>query len=166
MTPVENTATWSDFLVAAAGATSALGGLVFVALSINLTRILELPGVSGRAGETLLILGTGLIASLVALVPGIGPSRLGVAFIVLWVPTWGAPTLIQIRAFRQHRYHRLHLAVWRFLLYQFATTPLLLAGLSLNGYFAGGLLWFAAAVVLILIVALFGAWVLLVEILR
>jgi hypothetical protein len=44
--------------------------------------------------------------------------------------------------------------------------PLLLAGLSLNGVLPGGLDWFAAALLLSLIVGLFGAWVLLVEILR
>ncbi len=54
----------------------------------------------------------------------------------------------------------------RFVLYQAATAPLLLAGLSLRGYLAGGLAWFALAVVLSITVALLNAWVLLVEILR
>jgi hypothetical protein len=49
---------------------------------------------------------------------------------------------------------------------QLATLPLLLAGLSLHGYLAGGLQWFALAVVLSIAVALLNAWVLLVEILR
>jgi len=59
--------TWSEFLVAIAGASSALTGLVFVALSINLARIIELPGVSGRAAETLIVLAGALIGSLAAL---------------------------------------------------------------------------------------------------
>jgi hypothetical protein len=53
---MEGAASWTDFLVAAAGATAALVGLVFVGLSINLKRILALPGVSGRAAETVLLL--------------------------------------------------------------------------------------------------------------
>ena len=163
---LEGVARWTDFLVAGAGATSALAGLVFVALSINLARILELPGVPARAGETILILASGLIGSLIALIPNLEPARLGLAFMVLWLPTWGIPTAVQIRALRLHRYYRLRLAWYRFALHQIATIPLLLAGLSLNGYLPGGLMWFAAALVAFLIVSLFSAWVLLVEILR
>jgi hypothetical protein len=43
---------------------------------------------------------------------------------------------------------------------------LLLAGLSLRGTFGGGLQWFALSLVVSLMVALFNAWVLLVEIIR
>jgi hypothetical protein len=51
-------------------------------------------------------------------------------------------------------------------LYQAAALPLLLAGLSLQGRLAGGLDWFALAVILSIAVALLDAWVLLVETLR
>jgi modulator of FtsH protease len=163
---MESIAKWTDFLIAAAGATGALAGLVFVALSINLARILTLPGVAGRAAETILLLGAGLIGSLVALVPDLQPSHLGFVFLVLWLPTWGIPTAIQIQGLLRRQYYRLGLAILRFALHQIATLPLLLAGLSLIGFLPGGLGWFAAALVLFLIVGLFGAWVLLVEILR
>ena len=163
---MEGVGKWTDFLVAAAGATGALTGLVFIALSINLSRILRLPGVAARAGETILILATGLIGSLIALIPHLEQRQLGVAFLVLWLPTWGIPTLVQIHALTRKRYHRMSFALWRFMLHQLATLPLLLAGLSLEGYVAGGLLWYAAALILSLVVALNSAWVLLVEILR
>jgi hypothetical protein len=42
----------------------------------------------------------------------------------------------------------------------------LAAGLSLCGYLAGGLRWFAMALLASLAVALFNAWALLVEIIR
>jgi len=58
-------ADWSNFLVAEAGASAALAGLIFVAVSINISKIIEYPGVSGRAGEALaLLIGVLIIATL------------------------------------------------------------------------------------------------------
>jgi len=163
---MESSAGWSDFLVASSGATGALAGLVFVALSINLGKILTLEGVPERAGETILLLASGLIGSLAALIPHETPSQLGLWLIVLWLPTWLVPTLIQIHDFAKRRYYRAYQAIIRFLLFQAATVPLLLAGMSLMGHFSGGLLWFASGLIISLIVALYNAWVLLVEIMR
>lgn len=53
---------WSDLFVATAGATAALSGLVFVAVSINIGRILENEGVPDFALVTLLLLVGSLIA--------------------------------------------------------------------------------------------------------
>src|SRR5271154_7159580 len=118
---MEGNAGWTDFLVAAAGATGALAGLVFVALSINLARILELPGVAGRAAETILVLASGLIAALLALIPGQAPLELGVLLFALWLPTWGVPTAIQIQAIRHGKFYRARYALMRFSLHQAAT---------------------------------------------
>lgn len=163
---MDGSAGWSDFLVASASATAALAGLVFVALSINLGKILALEGVTERAGETILLLASGLVGSLAALIPHQTPSQLGLWLLILWCPTWLAPTLIQIRDFGKRRYHRAYQAIIRFLLFQGATVPLLLAGLSLRAHLDGGMLWFAFGVIVSLIVALYNAWVLLVEIMR
>ena len=77
-------ASWSDFFVAGAGAASALAGLVFVSLSINLARIIELPGVSGRAAETIILLAGTLAGTLVWLIPHLSPERLGTC-------SWSSP---------------------------------------------------------------------------
>jgi hypothetical protein len=163
---MESSVGWSDFLVASAGATAALAGLVFVSLSINLGKILALEGVTERAGETILLLASGLVGSLAALIPHETPSQLGLWLLILWGPTWLVPTLVQIRDFAKRRFYRAYQAVIRFLLFQGATLPLLLAGLSLRGHLEGGLLWFAFGLIVSLIVALYNAWVLLVEIMR
>jgi hypothetical protein len=158
---------WADFLVASAGATGALAGLVFVALSINLAKILMLPGVAERAGETIILLASGLVGSLAALIPHETKAQLGIWLVLLWLPTWLVPTLLQIRDFAHRRYYRAYQAVLRFVLFQAATLPLGLAGLSLNGMLGGGgLHWFALSLIVSLMVALYNAWVLLVEIIR
>jgi modulator of FtsH protease len=163
---VEATSGWSDFLVAAAGASGALVGLVFVALSINLNRIIDLPGVATRGAETILLLASVLVGSLAALVPRLSAVQLTLVFFGLWLSTWAPPTIIQIRAIKARRYHRLSFAIWRFMLHQLATFPLLLTALALHGLISGGLNWYALAVLVALIVALVSAWVLLVEIVR
>jgi hypothetical protein len=86
--------------------------------------------------------------------------------LVLWLPTWLVPTLVQLRDFAKRRYYRAYQAVIRFLLFQGATVPLLLAGMSLSGHLNGGLLWLAFGLIMSLIVALSNGWVLLVEITR
>ncbi|HEY6636935.1 MAG TPA: hypothetical protein VIZ61_04550 [Solirubrobacterales bacterium] len=46
---------WTDLFVASAGASAALAGLVFVAVPINIDRILRFPGLPERALETVLL---------------------------------------------------------------------------------------------------------------
>ena len=51
-----STAEWDSLFLAEAGASAALAGLLFVALSINLERILKGAGLPGRAGEAIMLL--------------------------------------------------------------------------------------------------------------
>ncbi len=69
---------WSDLFVARAGAAAALTGLVFVAVSINIERILALPGVPERALQTLLVLLSVVIVSVFGLAPGQSDTAFGV----------------------------------------------------------------------------------------
>jgi modulator of FtsH protease len=157
---------WSDFFVASAGAASALAGLVFVSLSINLERIIKLPGVSGRAAETLMLLAGSLSAALITLIPQLSPVQLGLALCVVVLPTWIAPMVIQRRAVRHHVYPNRWSAVRRTLLHQTATLPGVLAALSLCNLLPGGIAWLAVGVIASILVAVVNAWVLLVEIVR
>jgi hypothetical protein len=67
---MEEAGHWSDFFLGEVGAASALAGLVIVAVSINLQRILEFPQLPGRVAEILIMLVGALLASSVALLPG------------------------------------------------------------------------------------------------
>jgi modulator of FtsH protease len=165
---VENSinAGWPDFFVAAAGATGALAGLVFVAISINLARIIELPGVSGRAAETLILLSGTLAGSLAALIPHLSEKELGCVLLSILAPTWMLPNLVQLRSIKRRTYYRSTHAIVRAILHQIAAFPGVLTGLSLLGVLPGGLTWFGVGAILSILVAMFNAWILLIEILR
>src|SRR5580658_1140901 len=60
---------WHDFFVAAVGASAALLGLLFVAISVNLEQILKFPHLPGRAAGTLGTLLTVLIVCIFGLAP-------------------------------------------------------------------------------------------------
>ncbi len=158
---------WSDFLVATAGAAAALAGLVFVAISINLTRILESKhGVIGRAAETIVLLSGVLVAALASLMPHLSEKELGWILLGITLPTWLLPNLIQLIIIcRRTFYHPVDAAL-RAVLHQAATVPGVLAGLSCFGLIHGGLIWFGIGAILSILVAMFNAWVLLIEILR
>lgn len=73
---------WSNFFLGQLGASAALAGLLFVSVSVNQARILELGRMADRALEALLILFLVLATSSLALVPE-QPVRLFGAEILL-----------------------------------------------------------------------------------
>jgi hypothetical protein len=155
---------WSDFFVAVAGASAALAGLLFVAISINVERILSFAGLPDRAYQTLLTLLGVLITALFGLVPGqsrtaLALELLGIGLVlVLWVLALGVRST---RVMERRIWALSGLA---------QSLPglgvLTIGGISLLAGSGGGLCWTMAGVVLGIVGAVIGAWVLLVEILR
>ena len=159
-----STESWSDFLVAAAGASAALAGLVFIGVSINLTRILAFPGLPARAGQTIVLLANALAVSLAVLAPMDSRVTTGVELLVLGVVGWLTLWVIQDRSsvdatVRAHRRSAM-------VMLQIATIPFIIAGVSVLAEWGGGLYWMQAGLILSMIVGLANGWVLLVEILR
>jgi hypothetical protein len=72
-------ADWGGFGGAMAGATAALTGLLFVAVSLNLGRILEFPGLPTRAAQTLMLFAAPLFTGLLLIVPGQPAAALAVS---------------------------------------------------------------------------------------
>jgi hypothetical protein len=157
---------WTGFFGAETGAFAALTGLVFVALSINLKTILELPGASGRAGEALVVLVEPVLLGLAGLVRHQGRPALGAEWLAIGLLGGTATAVLLLRG-------RLAMAERTFFEVAARVTPVLganllvlLAGVLLLGGSLNGLYLQAAGVALCLLAGITAAWVLLVEILR
>ena len=158
---------WTDLFVAVAGASAALAGLLFVAVSINVERILKYEGLPERGIEALAMLLVPLIVSIAGLLPGQSHVALGLELLAIG----GALVGVMLRLPVAHRLPEgietpPRYAVNRQVVRLSGTVLLLIGGLGELFAVAGGLYWVAAAIVLLILGAVVNAWVLLVEILR
>jgi hypothetical protein len=155
---------WTDLFVATAGASAALTGLVFVAVSINIERILKLQGVPERALETVLLLLNVLIVSTLGLAPGQSRTALGIELLVVALLFSGGIAILAVKSLPPA-----HKRAWRasrLLLVIPGTVPFVIGGVSLLAESGGGLYWTLGGIVGAFVGAVTSAWVLLVEILR
>jgi hypothetical protein len=158
-------AEWSDLFVAAAGASAALAGLVFVAVSINLQRILALPGLPERALETLMLLFGVTVVSLLGLIPGQSETALGLELLVqsiIWIAVIVPLVVKTLPGPDDPR----GWYVSRIGLVAPALVSFAVGGISVLAGSGGGLYWTAAGIVAALVAGVANAWVLLVEIQR
>jgi len=157
---------WSDFFVAEVGASAALAGLVIVAISINLARIISYPGLPGRAAETLVAPTGVLVVSSYMLVPGQPPAALAAEIGAAGAVMWLMPMLIQLRTWRGEAGMPRRSLAMRFALTQLSSLPILAAAALLFHGDPGAVAWMVPGIVASLIATVINAWVLLVEILR
>jgi hypothetical protein len=155
---------WSDLFVAAAGASAALAGLLFVAVSINIERILQFAGLPERALETVLLLMTVLLVSLFGLIPGQSNGALGLELLGLGLVVGAGVARLPLRTGSPQDGPVPVLARWA--IRALALLPVLVGGASLLAESGGGLYWVVAGMVFAVVGAVASAWVLLVEILR
>jgi hypothetical protein len=160
-----DTAPWGNFFFAEVGASAALVGLLFVAVSINLAKIVAAPALPGRAIEALLVLVLVLFVATFGLVPGQSNTSYGIEVLVTAALTWAATIIVQSRAPREPNEPRMWMAS-RVLTSQAATLPMIIAGISVLVGRGGGLYWTVVGVITSFSAALIDAWVLLVEIQR
>jgi len=158
-------AEWKDLFVAAAGASAALAGLVFVAVSINLESIIKGKGLPERALVTLMLLVGVLIVSLFGLVPNQSEESLGTELLALTGILSIAIGVFTVRSFPSGEM-QLSWYVSRFVPVLFGTVPYVVGAAILIGGNAAGLDWIFAGMIGAIIAAVMNAWVLLVEILR
>jgi hypothetical protein len=157
---------WTDFAVAVAGAAAALSGLLFVAVSINLNRILAYSNLPARAAQTLIMLVTPLVVSLLVLIPGQRRAALGIELLIAAILVAAALARLSRPSTRSVEEGRRGYLIGRVGPSAILVGLLLVAGATLLARAGGGLYWLAPAVIVAILSGLANAWVLLVEILR
>jgi hypothetical protein len=154
---------WTAMYGAVVAAAAAFAGLLFVALTVNLPRILPDAAHLARAREALAGLLSLLVVGLLALIPGQGRDALGIELL------GAAAVLVAISIpLQRQTIRRLPgggRARWalRMLPVNLATIAIAVAGASLLAEAGGGLYWLAGTVVVYIMRSAFDAWALVVE---
>jgi hypothetical protein len=157
---------WTGFGEAVATAAAALAGLLFIAVSINLRQILDIPSLPSRAAQTLILFATPLVGALLLIVPGQAKVALGLELLATGLVVGGAQLYLDLTAERGDEDTLWRRIVGRVLPAMVSCGCMVLAGATLLGQAGGGLYWLVPSVLAALIFGLINVWVLLVEILR
>jgi hypothetical protein len=163
---VTNLSHWTEFAVTLASVAAVLAGLVFVALSVNLERILRVAGLPGRAGETVVVFIGAVVQCAFLLIPGLGRVGVGVGLLVAGTLEWAIITAVTVAGIRQPTAQPWHWNLTRVVGGQIATVPIALAGVLMLLDVSGALYWLAAAVLWAVVAGSANAWVLIVEVAR
>jgi hypothetical protein len=91
---------WDNFFLAQAGASAALAGLVFVGVSINLSKIVGSGHLPNRALESLFILSLNLLIDSAFLIPGQTCTALGLEVLGGGLTVWAVLTTLHVKTAR------------------------------------------------------------------
>jgi modulator of FtsH protease len=163
---MEDAGHWSDFFIAEVGAAAALSGLVIVAISINLQKILELPGVPSRGGEALILLLTSLLVCSIGLIPGQSMHQFGIEITGIGALVGLASVIIQVNSYRVAKDQPAVRWMTRITASTITLVPIVIGGVLIGSGDPGGFYWVAPGVLLALVAGVLNTWILLVEILR
>ena len=155
---------WDSFFSAVAESSATLTGLIFVGVSISLTRILEIPKMASRALVAIILLLTVVVSSLVFLIPDLDIFQEGVIVLSIAIAVWVITLVLCLRMlyitskeFKKYvRYNIIltHLSIW----------PFIIAGICMMTIGEAGIYWPISGMIFTLVKTVVDAWVLLIEI--
>lgn len=162
---MDDLSAWTDFLAAVVGATSALLGLFFVSLSLNLNTILSGKGLVERAAQALIQLLAALLVGLFLLMPGQSLFSAGIGILGIAAATGVLGTVLSARSVMHAKDHRFAYTN-NLIVFELAILPWIAGGLLLIAGDANGAYWLAGGICLSIAKAAADSWVFLVEINR
>jgi hypothetical protein len=157
---------WSNFFSAETSASAGLVGLLFVAISINLPKIVVVPQLVKRAAKALMALMGVLIASTLCLVPGQRFFFLGTELVVVGLLVWIGASWQENASSQDNPFIARRMRWILLVLTQLSVIPTFLAGVSILMGFGGALYWLVAGTIFSFVAAMVDAWALLIEICR
>jgi modulator of FtsH protease len=135
-------------------------------LSINVERILALPGVPARAAEAIVVLPGVLVVSVLCLAPGTGRETLGWLLLVESIALLLVVAALAVRSARPGEGRPPSRVAGSLAFSAAGTLPFLVGAISLVAGSGGGLYWTLGGVIAAFVGAVLNAWVFLIEILR
>jgi hypothetical protein len=167
MEPLTALADWETFYTAQLGAAATLAGLLFVGVSLNLTKILSAAFLPLRAFLALLLLMAILIIASLLLMPDLSRHVAGLEILVVGGAIWLIGAYVEWNGWRHSAPHQNRTTfLFNVLLLEAATIPWLIAAILILYGAGAGLYWLAVGIIVSFIKGVLDAWVLLVEINR
>jgi hypothetical protein len=159
-------AEWQTLFAVQAGAAATLTGLVFVAVSINLTKIVAFPGLPSRAAESIIQFLQVFFICTAALIPRQPAVAVAIEILSVALFSWAIQVIAHVRYARSRSGHpRLWLMI-RIVQTQLASIPFFIAGIYLVFDLPPGPYWLVPGFVFSFVAGVANAWVLLVEVVR
>jgi hypothetical protein len=157
---------WQTLYALQAGAAATLTGLVFVAVSINLSKIVAFVGLPGRAAESIFQFLQVFFICTATLIPRQPFPSLGREILAIALFSWIMQLAWQIRYARLRSGHPKLWLMIRIAQTQLASVPFFVAGFYLLTGSAIGLYWLVPGFAFSFLAGVANAWVLLVEVVR
>lgn len=162
---MDDVGAWSEFNVAMAGATAALAGLVIVAASVNITRIVGTATLTSRLAAAIAALLLALVASGTGLIPDVNTTAYGIVVLACtlaaaWFQVHATRVIFRDPEPAQHaRGAKAAVGFLPILAY-------LAAGVALMSDHPSGLVLAAIGCLIAIVSAVLISWIVLVEVLR